>query len=233
MAIRRVIGCVVGFVAVLWASFALADTVYRAERIDSLTGKRSFEVTIFASEQATRVDVQSDAQRRVSLIELNDRLVLIDFANRVYVVHDIARSDDRATLASFRQPTARRQFALGAYCNVFEVRWSDAVYEERCAMTADKPTRAGPGTRVGEFLGLIAATGDAQVLFDLSTRAIANAMPAAEFPLVVRRFSDGKMLGEVRVLGASHAPVARNVFDVPRGLRRTFANGEVAKQALR
>ena len=230
---RHVVRSVVGLAMTLVLPFASADVVYRAERSDAQGSKRNFDITILASEQGTRVDVSRDGQARVSMIELSDRIVLIDIVSKVYVVQETSNLDTGGAFAPSWLPTIRRQFAIGSYCNLFEVRLSEAVYDERCASAGEKAKRVRGVTRVGEFLGEIAAASDAQALFELAVRTLASAAPAADFPLAVGRFESGKVLGEFRILSVTDEPLSRSAFDIPRGMRRIAASGDTAKQAAR
>ena len=221
-------------VAALVSAAVSATTVYEAARFDGLSGKRNFDVKVVVGQQGARVEVSAGGQARVSMIETDNKLILISHAAALYVEFDGAHDGAAAPNAITWHATHRRQLALGGYCRIFESRRSDSVYREQCSVAfeqAGKTKTQIHGTRVGEFLSLVAATNDSQVLFDMAVRTLAKADLLPNFPFVVHHFEQGKMVGELRVLTVVNDAPLNKILEMPKGLRRVPADAVVASRA--
>ncbi len=240
MTIKHVGQFVLIFVGLAISAIVSAATVYEGERFDVTTGKRSFDIRILIDQQDIRVDVSIGGKAQISMIQTGDRLTLINQGAGVYVTADTSHEGPLASLAltdaSWRF-TPRRQFALGSYCRVYESGWSAVSSQERCSISfarvLAKNASSDDGTRIGDFLRLVAAMADPTQIYELAKKSMAYSRQESAFPLIIRHFENGRLQAEYRLLRAATDQVSRNAFALPRGLHRVYAGAETTQQASR
>jgi len=220
--------------AVIFSTTAFASSVYEAARFDGRTDKRDLDVKVLTYGEEARVDVSTNGRAQVSMLESGQRVILIDHVNAIYVVIGSGKNKPRVPLAATRLSTTRNLFVMGSYCRAVEFRWSDDVYQEQCSSQVDAADRRLlRGSHVGEFMRLVAATGDPRALFDRAAHLLVRHAEESTMPLVIRHFEAGEMLGELRVLKVTERLLPTKVFDLPRGLKRLSTDTVAIRQAAR
>ena len=229
MVTQRHASCVLAAVLYFGASSLFAATVYEAPKIGLQAGEMNMEVAVVVSHDAVKADVSVGNQVRVSMIESQDRLILVDHTARIYVEHSLV--DHPKLTHSMWTATSRKQFALGGYCRVVEMRLSDRLTQERCVVSAESvfgsEALLARGTHVGEFLAQVALSADTASLFDSSVAALSQSGTERDFPLIVRTLVRGDVTDEIRLRRTGRTVSDRNVFGVPSGFRH-LANYERA-----